>query len=47
VVVLDRDERGRFVAAARAPGIPVVAGDARQAKVLRRVGVERCGASGS
>src|SRR5215218_7773799 len=42
VVVVEPDENGRFVAAARALGIPVVAGDARQAEVLRRVGVERC-----
>jgi Trk K+ transport system NAD-binding subunit len=42
VVVVEPDENGRFVAAARALGIPVVAGDARQAEVLTRVGVERC-----
>jgi Trk K+ transport system NAD-binding subunit len=42
VVVVEPDENGRFVAAARALGIPVVAGDARQAEVLKRVGVERC-----
>ena len=42
VVVVEPDENGRFVAAARALGIPVVVGDARQAEVLTRVGVERC-----
>jgi Trk K+ transport system NAD-binding subunit len=42
VVVVEPDENGRFVAAARALGIPVVVGDARQAEVLSRVGVERC-----
>ena len=42
VVVVEPDENGRFVAAARALGIPVVVGDARQGEVLTRVGVERC-----
>jgi Trk K+ transport system NAD-binding subunit len=42
VVVIEPDESGRFVAAARAIGIPVVIGDARQAEVLHRVGIERC-----
>ena len=42
VVVVEPDESGRFVAAARALGIPVVIGDARQAEVLDRVGVDRC-----
>jgi Trk K+ transport system NAD-binding subunit len=42
VVVVEPDENGRFVAAARALGIVVVVGDARQAEVLSRVGVERC-----
>jgi Trk K+ transport system NAD-binding subunit len=42
VVVVEPDENGRFVAAARALGIPVVVGDARQAEVLTRVGLERC-----
>ena len=42
VVVIEPDDSGRFVAAARAIGIPVVIGDARQAEVLHRVGIERC-----
>jgi Trk K+ transport system NAD-binding subunit len=39
VVVIEPDEDGRFVAAARAVGIPVVAGDARQRELLVQLGV--------
>ena len=41
VVVIEPDEDGRFVAAARAVGIPVVAGDARQRELLVQLGVMR------
>jgi Trk K+ transport system NAD-binding subunit len=41
VVVVEPDENGRFVAAARALGIPVVAGDARQPEVLQQLGIGR------
>jgi Trk K+ transport system NAD-binding subunit len=42
VVVVEPDENGRFVAAARAVGIPVVVGDARQKELLIHLGLERC-----
>lgn len=41
VVVADIAEDGRFASAARAAGIPVVAGDARHAEVLGDLGIER------
>lgn len=41
VVVIERDEDGRFVTAARAAGIPVVIGDARHGGVLEEVRVTR------
>jgi Trk K+ transport system NAD-binding subunit len=41
VVVIEQDEEGRFVAAARAVGIPVVAGDARQRELLLQLGIMR------
>jgi Trk K+ transport system NAD-binding subunit len=42
VVAIEPDENGRFVAAARAVGIPVVVGDARQKELLIQLGLERC-----
>jgi Trk K+ transport system NAD-binding subunit len=42
VVAIEPDENGRFVAAARAVGIPIVAGDARQKELLIQLGLERC-----
>jgi Trk K+ transport system NAD-binding subunit len=42
VVAIEPDENGRFVAAARAVGIPVVVGDARQRELLIQVGLGRC-----
>jgi Trk K+ transport system NAD-binding subunit len=42
VVAIEPDENGRFVAAARAVGIPVVAGDARQRELLIQLGLQRC-----
>jgi len=42
VVAIEPDENGRFVAGARALGIPVVAGDARQKELLIQLGLERC-----
>jgi Trk K+ transport system NAD-binding subunit len=41
VVAVEPDENGRFVAAARALDIPVVAGDARQPEVLHQLGLAR------
>lgn len=41
VVVIERQEDGRFVAAARAAGIPVVIGDARHREVLEEVRLAR------
>jgi Trk K+ transport system NAD-binding subunit len=41
VVVVEREDDGRFVAAARAAGIPVVVGDARHPEVLGEVHLER------
>ena len=41
VVVVEREDDGRFVAAARAAGIPVVVGDARHPEVLDEVHVDR------
>jgi Trk K+ transport system NAD-binding subunit len=41
VVVIEPDENGRFVAAARSRDIPVVVGDARQRELLLEVGIER------
>jgi Trk K+ transport system NAD-binding subunit len=41
VVAVEPDENGRFVAAARALDIPVVAGDARQPEVLEQLGLSR------
>jgi Trk K+ transport system NAD-binding subunit len=41
VVVIEPVEDGRFVAAARSVGIPVVIGDARQRELLASLGVDR------
>jgi Trk K+ transport system NAD-binding subunit len=41
VVVADVDEDGRFVAATRAAGIPVIIGDARSPEILADLGIER------
>jgi Trk K+ transport system NAD-binding subunit len=41
VVVVEREDDGRFVAAARAAGIPVVVGDARHPEVLGEVRLDR------
>ncbi len=41
VVVVEVQDEGRFVAAARAAGIPVVIGDARHQELLRDLRVER------
>ncbi len=41
VVAIERDDDGRFVAAIRAAGIPVVIGDARQREVLEEVRIGR------
>lgn len=41
VVIVEADENGRFVAPARALGIPVVIGDARQPELLIEAGVMR------
>ena len=41
VVAVDPEEDGRFVAAARALGIPVVIGDARQPEILAEVAIGR------
>lgn len=41
VIVVESEDEGRFVAATRAAGIPVVIGDARHREVLRDVHVER------
>jgi Trk K+ transport system NAD-binding subunit len=41
VVVIEPDEDGRFVAAARAVGIPVVPGDARHRELLLQLGIMR------
>lgn len=39
VVVVESDENGRFTAAVRSHGIPVVIGDARQPEILKAVGI--------
>jgi Trk K+ transport system NAD-binding subunit len=41
VVVIERNEDARFVAPARAAGIPVVIGDARHRELLAELGVKR------
>ncbi len=41
VVVADIDEDGRFAAATRAAGIPVITGDARSPEILADLGIER------
>ncbi len=41
VVVVEAQDEGRFVAAARAAGVPVVIGDARHPELLREVRIER------
>lgn len=41
VVVVERDWRSRFVARALALRVPVIAGDAREATVLRQAGIAR------
>ena len=41
VVVADIDEDGRFGAATRAAGIPVIIGDARSPEILADLGIER------
>lgn len=41
VVIIERDENARFVAPARAAGIPVVIGDARHRELLAELGLRR------
>lgn len=41
IVVIERDWQAKFVDRAVALGIPVVIGDAREATILRRAGIER------